>query len=46
MGVDNSEQLINNIELFKVRKLNNNEFNLVKETFKNVPKKLLNPLLW
>ena len=45
MGVDNSEQLINNIKIFKIRKLNNEEFNLVKITFLNVPKKLLNPSL-
>lgn len=46
MGVDTVDQLNENIKLFKVRKLTNNEFKTVREIFKNVSTILLNPSLW
>jgi len=46
MGVDTVDQLNENIKLFKVRKLTNNEFKTVRTIFKNVPTILLNPSLW
>jgi len=46
MGVDTVDQLNQNIKLFKVRKLTNNEFKTVRTIFKNVPTILLNPSLW
>ena len=46
MGVDNVLQLKENINLFNVRKLKNEEFELVRNTFKNEPENLLNPSLW
>lgn len=45
-GVDNIDQLNKNIELFKVEPLNNNQINNIKETFVNVPEKILDPRLW
>ena len=46
MGVDTVSQLNDNIKLFKVRKLTNHEFKIVRTIFKNVPTILLNPSLW
>ena len=46
VGNDDSNQLKQNIELFKIRKLTEDEFFLVRNTFKNVPKILTNPSLW
>ena len=46
MGVDTVSQLNENIKLFKVRKLTNHEFKIVRTIFKNVPTILLNPSLW
>ena len=46
IGVDNLQQLKDNINYFKVRKLNEEEFLLIRKIFNNVPKKLLNPSLW
>lgn len=46
MGVDNVSQLKQNIKLFNIRKLKKNEFDLVRNTFKNVPENLLNPSMW
>lgn len=46
MGVETLGQLKQNIELFKIRKLNTTEFNFVREMFIDVPKNLLNPSMW
>tara|TARA_B110000495_G_C22956016_1_gene560114 strand:+ start:350 stop:1243 length:894 start_codon:yes stop_codon:yes gene_type:complete len=46
MGVDNVSQLKENIKLFNIRKLKNKEFDLIRNTFKNVPENLLNPSMW
>jgi aryl-alcohol dehydrogenase-like predicted oxidoreductase len=46
IGVDNLQQLKDNINFFKVRKLTKEEFLLVRKIFNNVPNNLLNPSLW
>jgi aryl-alcohol dehydrogenase-like predicted oxidoreductase len=46
IGVDNLEQLKENLKLSKVRKLNLDELQIIKNTFKNCPNKLLNPVNW
>jgi len=46
IGVDNIDQLHENLKLFNIRKLNIDELNLVRIEFKNIPNKLLNPALW
>lgn len=46
MGVDNVMQLEENIKLFNIRELTKDEFNLVRNNFKNVPENLLNPSMW
>ena len=46
IGVDNIEQLKENLKLFNVRKLTSEELNIVRAIFKNTSKKLLNPSLW
>lgn len=46
IGVDNIDQLHENLKLFNVRKLNIDELNLIRNEFKNIPNKLLNPALW
>lgn len=46
IGVDNINQLNENLKLFNVRTLTNNELNLIRSIFKNTSNKLLNPALW
>lgn len=47
IGIETTEQLKYNIELFnKVRKLKEEELNIIKLTFKNTPTKLLDPRVW
>lgn len=46
IGVDNLDQLNENLKLFNVRKLTSKELQLIKNTFKNTSRKLLNPALW
>jgi aryl-alcohol dehydrogenase-like predicted oxidoreductase len=46
IGVDNINQLNENLKLFNVRKLTNTELNLIKTIFKGTSNKLLNPALW
>lgn len=46
IGVDNINQLNENLKLFNVRKLTNKELNLIRSVFKNTSNKLLNPALW
>jgi len=46
IGVDNIDQLKENIRLFNIRKLNKNELNMVRNILKNIPNKLLNPIMW
>lgn len=46
IGVDNINQLNENLKLFNVRKLTNNELILIRSIFKNTSNKLLNPALW
>jgi aryl-alcohol dehydrogenase-like predicted oxidoreductase len=46
MGVDSIEQLEENIELFRIRQLSQDEFNSVRQIFKNTPRNLLNPSMW
>ena len=47
IGVETIEQLKDNIELFnKVRKLREEEINIIKYEFKNTPIQLLDPRLW
>ena len=46
IGVDNLKQLKENLKLSKVRKLNLDELQIIKNTFKNCPNKLLNPVNW
>ena len=45
IGVDNLDQLNENLKLFNVRKLTSRELQLIKSTFKNTSRKLLNPAL-
>ena len=40
------KQLEENINLFYVRDLNNNELEMVRKTFKNIPKNLIDPRIW
>lgn len=47
IGVDDIEQLKDNIKLFNYcRILNNQELEIIKKEFKNVPNKILDPRLW
>ena len=46
IGIDNINQLNENLKLFNVRKLTNKELNLIRSIFKNTSNKLLNPVLW
>jgi len=46
VGIEDIKQLEENIRLFKIRKLNSEEFKLVRKVFNNVPRQLLNPSLW
>ena len=46
IGVDNINQLNENLKLFNVRILTNKELNLIRSIFKNTSNKLLNPALW
>jgi aryl-alcohol dehydrogenase-like predicted oxidoreductase len=46
VGVDSIEQFEENVKLSTVRKLTLDELQLIKNTFKNCPNKLLNPVNW
>ena len=46
MGVDNIKQLKENIELFKIKKINHKEIKNINKYFQNVPSQLINPSLW
>ena len=46
IGVDNLDQLKNNINYFKIRDMTEEEFLIVRKTFNKVPRNLLNPSLW
>jgi len=46
IGVDNLEQLKENIELFKVKILKPKDIQYINNVFSNVPNKLINPSIW
>ena len=46
IGVDNIEQLSQNIKLFDTRILNQDDIKYIRNIFANTPKELLDPLFW
>ena len=47
IGIDNEEQLIDNVKLFNTtRKLKDYELNMIKDTFSNIDSILLDPSKW
>lgn len=46
IGVDNIKQLVENINLFKIKKIKYDDINYINNFFSNVPPRLINPSLW